>query len=85
MEKTPRLGAQTSIYLAVAPELEGVSGKYFSDCRVARVSPNAADPRLARELWTISEKLVGLDETENVWEKEANGTPISAAVRKKTD
>jgi len=26
---TPDHGAQTSIYVAIAPELEGVSGKYF--------------------------------------------------------
>lgn len=62
LEKSPRLGAQTSIFLSVAPELEGVSGKYFSDCRVAPVSPNAADERLAETLWTISESLVGMDD-----------------------
>jgi hypothetical protein len=27
-------GAQTSIYLAVSEEVEGVSGKYFMDCKV---------------------------------------------------
>jgi len=26
---TPKKGAQTSIYLAIAPELESVSGKFF--------------------------------------------------------
>ena len=30
--KTPRQGAQTTIYCAVAEELEGVSGRYFGDC-----------------------------------------------------
>ena len=62
MEKTPRLGAQTSIFLSVSPTVEGVSGKYFSDCRLARVSPNAADAELAKRLWEISEKLVGMTE-----------------------
>ncbi|XP_008485985.2 retinol dehydrogenase 14-like [Diaphorina citri] len=33
--KTPEQGAQTSIYLAVSKEVEGVSGKYFSDCKVS--------------------------------------------------
>lgn len=28
-------GAQTTIYLAVSEEVEGVTGKYFSDCRVS--------------------------------------------------
>jgi hypothetical protein len=27
-------GAQTSIYLAVSEEVEGVSGKYFENCKV---------------------------------------------------
>jgi hypothetical protein len=27
-------GAQTSIYLAVSEEVEGVSGSYFVDCKV---------------------------------------------------
>ncbi|MFQ5793638.1 MAG: SDR family oxidoreductase [Candidatus Bipolaricaulia bacterium] len=30
---TPEKGAETSIYLASSPEVEGVSGKYFSDKR----------------------------------------------------
>lgn len=63
MEKSPRLGAQTSIFLSVSPTVEGVSGKYFSDCRLARVSPNAADAELAKRLWEISEKLVGTTTT----------------------
>jgi hypothetical protein len=29
-------GAQTSIYLAVSEEVEGVSGKYFENCKVKR-------------------------------------------------
>jgi len=32
--KTPTEGAQTSIYCAVSEEVEGVNGKYFSDCKV---------------------------------------------------
>ncbi|CAG0925570.1 unnamed protein product, partial [Notodromas monacha] len=30
--KTPEEGAQTQIHLAVSEEVEGVTGKYFSDC-----------------------------------------------------
>ncbi|KAI3367124.1 hypothetical protein L3Q82_008196 [Scortum barcoo] len=33
--KTPREGAQTSIYCAVAEELHSISGKHFSDCAPA--------------------------------------------------
>jgi NAD(P)-dependent dehydrogenase (short-subunit alcohol dehydrogenase family) len=32
--KSPDKGAQTSLFCAVAPELDNVTGKYFSDCKV---------------------------------------------------
>ncbi|KAL1137951.1 hypothetical protein AAG570_009646, partial [Ranatra chinensis] len=32
--KNPKEGAQTTIYLAVSEEVEGVTGKYFEDCKV---------------------------------------------------
>jgi retinol dehydrogenase 12 len=31
--KTPEQGAQTTIYLASSPQVEGVTGKYYSNCR----------------------------------------------------
>ena len=35
-------GAATTIYLALSPEVETVSGKYFADCKVARPAPRSA-------------------------------------------
>ncbi|PSN38582.1 Retinol dehydrogenase 14 [Blattella germanica] len=58
--KNARDGAQTSIYLAVSEEVEGVTGKYFADCKVATVSSKAKDDGLAKKLWEKSEALVGL-------------------------
>lgn len=58
--KDPWEGAQTSIYLAVSPEIEKVSGKYFKDCRLAELSPKAQDVDVARKLWDISEKIVNV-------------------------
>lgn len=58
--KTQWEGAQTSIYLAVSPEVEGVSGKYFADCHEANVTRLAVDRDIARKLWEVSEKMVGL-------------------------
>jgi hypothetical protein len=58
--KTAKSGAQTQICLAVDPELEGVTGKYFSDCTEARLSPNARDDEMAEWLWQISEQWTGL-------------------------
>ena len=36
--KSPEQGARTSIYLASSPEVDGVSGKYFIDCKETRSS-----------------------------------------------
>ncbi|KAM7062385.1 retinol dehydrogenase 14-like [Acridotheres tristis] len=58
--KTPLEGAQTSIYLASSPDVEGVSGKYFGDCKEEELLPKAMDDLVARKLWDISEVMVGL-------------------------
>lgn len=58
--RSPAQGAATSIYLASAPELAGVSGKYFADCREARSSRDSHDPAAALRLWEASERLGGL-------------------------
>ncbi|XP_054425402.1 retinol dehydrogenase 14 [Pteronotus mesoamericanus] len=58
--KTPVEGAQTSIYLASSPEVEGVSGKYFGDCKEEELLPKAMDETVARKLWDISEVMVGI-------------------------
>ncbi|XP_029450219.1 retinol dehydrogenase 13 isoform X4 [Rhinatrema bivittatum] len=62
--KTPLQAAQPSIYLAVAEELEGVSGKYFDGMKEKKPAPQAQDEAVARNLWEISAKLVHLEETQ---------------------
>jgi NAD(P)-dependent dehydrogenase (short-subunit alcohol dehydrogenase family) len=42
--KTPEQGAATTIWAAVAPELQGVSGKYLEDCAVATPLAHADRP-----------------------------------------
>lgn len=53
-------GAATSIYLASSPEVAGVSGRYFSDCRAVKSAPQSYDRAAAERLWAISEELTGL-------------------------
>ena len=53
-------GAQTSIYLATSPEVEGVSGKYFVNQQQTRSSAASYDQHLAQRLWQISTDLTGL-------------------------
>ncbi|NXF71295.1 RDH12 dehydrogenase, partial [Sclerurus mexicanus] len=58
--KTPWEGAQTSVYCAVAEELDSVTGQYFSDCQPAYVSPRGRDDETARKLWNVSCELLGI-------------------------
>jgi NAD(P)-dependent dehydrogenase (short-subunit alcohol dehydrogenase family) len=51
-------GAETSVYVATAPELEGRTGGYFAKCRPIEPSKEALDDASARRLWQVSEQLV---------------------------
>lgn len=56
--RTADEGAATSLYVAQAPELEGVTGEYFSDCAPGRPTKIAEDEAAAERLWIMSEALV---------------------------
>jgi NAD(P)-dependent dehydrogenase (short-subunit alcohol dehydrogenase family) len=58
--KSPEQGAQSTVYAATSPDLEGASGRFFIDSRQARSSKASYDEALAERLWTVSERLVGL-------------------------
>lgn len=51
-------GAQTPLYCATAPELQGITGRYYDKCRETPTSRLAADDGLARELWSRTEALL---------------------------
>lgn len=59
--KTPRQGAQTTIYCAVDESLEGVSGLYYSDCAPKEAAPQGRDDAAAKRLWDLSASMVGLE------------------------
>lgn len=42
-------GAATTCYVALHPQVEGVSGKYFADCNLSQPSSLARDPELAKK------------------------------------
>ncbi len=50
-------GAATTCYLAVHPGVEGMAGKYFSDCNVGKSSSRGRDEEMAAKLWEVSEKI----------------------------
>jgi NAD(P)-dependent dehydrogenase (short-subunit alcohol dehydrogenase family) len=55
------VGAQKVVYLAVSPEVEGVSGQHFQNNRPIPVAPLAQDEEVRRRLWEISAQLTGVD------------------------
>jgi NAD(P)-dependent dehydrogenase (short-subunit alcohol dehydrogenase family) len=57
---SPEKGAETPVYLASSPEVQGVTGKYYDQMREKKSSTDSYDAALAERLWTESEKLVGL-------------------------
>jgi retinol dehydrogenase 12 len=57
---TPEEGARTLVYLASAPEVATVSGKYFYQCKEVAPSAEAQKDADARRLWDVSLQLAGL-------------------------
>lgn len=61
--KNPKLGAQTIIAVAVDPDWQQVSGKWFANCQVVNECENAKDDETAEWLWEKSEIMVDLKES----------------------
>ncbi len=57
---SPSRGAQTSVYLATSPDLQDVTGKYFSKMKVRSSSKASYDLEVAEKLWKLSEELTGV-------------------------
>ncbi|HEY4203280.1 MAG TPA: oxidoreductase [Devosiaceae bacterium] len=70
--KTTAQGAATSVWCATSPQLDGMGGVYCENCDIAPalpadstahlgVRPWAMDGALADRLWTLSERLTGVE------------------------
>ncbi|MGB3810883.1 MAG: SDR family oxidoreductase [Parvibaculum sp.] len=57
---SPEKGAETIVYLASSPEVEGVSGGYFYKCRPATPTREAQDDASAKRLWGETARLTGV-------------------------
>jgi NAD(P)-dependent dehydrogenase (short-subunit alcohol dehydrogenase family) len=51
-------GVEATLRLAISPELQGVTGRYFDRLREGRPNRQAEDPEARRRLWDLSEELV---------------------------
>ncbi len=59
--QTPEQGARTAIYLASDKDVEGITGEYFYQCKIAKSSKRSKDMELAKRLFEFSEQLVGCE------------------------
>jgi NAD(P)-dependent dehydrogenase (short-subunit alcohol dehydrogenase family) len=56
--RTEEQGAETPVYVAQAPELDDITGKYFKDKKAVQPNRLALDEDLARRLWLVTEGLL---------------------------
>jgi NAD(P)-dependent dehydrogenase (short-subunit alcohol dehydrogenase family) len=57
---TPEQGAQTIIYLASSPDVEGKNGGYYVKSKLATPTREAQNDADAKRLWDISAKIAGI-------------------------
>lgn len=56
--RSPAKGAIASVHFALSPDVEGVSGQYCVDRKVATPKPWAQDDVAAQRLWAVSQQYV---------------------------
>ncbi len=64
--KDPAVSGESIYYLAAAPEMAGVSGKFFNKTIEEKPAAHAMDRALGKQVWQISEKLTGVNEPKGV-------------------
>jgi NAD(P)-dependent dehydrogenase (short-subunit alcohol dehydrogenase family) len=57
--QSPEKGADTLVWLASSPDVEGVTGRYFVDRAEKKTNPESYDLAVAKRLWEVSEQLIG--------------------------
>ncbi|KAI4341388.1 hypothetical protein MLD38_026118 [Melastoma candidum] len=56
--KTIQQGAATTCYVALSPQIEGISSRYFADCNETNCSSLANNEYEARQLWRQTNALI---------------------------
>lgn len=62
--KDPVISGNAIYYLAAAPEMAGVSGRFFNLTIDEKPAPHALDRSIGKRIWKISEELTGLSGTD---------------------
>jgi NAD(P)-dependent dehydrogenase (short-subunit alcohol dehydrogenase family) len=58
--RSPEQGADTVVWLASSPAVEGMTGRYFADRKERRTRDESYDRAVQARLWEVSERLTGL-------------------------
>jgi WW domain-containing oxidoreductase len=56
--KSAAQAAATQAFLAASPEASGITGEYWSDCKISQGNVLLQDTALARRLWDISQEIL---------------------------
>ncbi|KAL7183765.1 hypothetical protein ACSBR2_026026 [Camellia fascicularis] len=56
--KNVQQGAATTCYVALHPQVKGMTGKYFADCNLAEANSQANNIEMAKKLWDFSLRLI---------------------------
>lgn len=62
--RKPDISGEAIYYLAAAPEMQNVSGKFFNQTVEETPMPHALDREFGKSVWQISEELTGLPKLE---------------------
>lgn len=60
--QSPVEGASTSVYCAIDPSVDKISGKYWESKKVKEVFKSAQDPQLGKGLWELSNELCKIED-----------------------
>lgn len=61
LSSTSLQGAATTCYVALHPEVRGISGEYFADNKIAKANSLGRDIDLAKKLWDFSMNLIKVE------------------------
>lgn len=60
MGMSPEEGAETIIYLASSPEVEGETGNFYIEKQSVKSSPISYNPAIAQRLWEVCERMADI-------------------------
>ena len=56
---SPERGAETPLFVALSPQVEGITGRYWKRCKQARPNRQALELATVRQLWSATMRLAG--------------------------